>query len=70
MSTSTHLHEETILGVKYVTFNQAQEILSCSRGTLYNLITEKTLNKYKIRSGSRLKLAEIYAYMEDQHVAK
>jgi len=51
---------------EYVTFQQAQSKLNCSRGTLYNLIKSGEISKYKIQAGSRLKVKEIQEYMERQ----
>lgn len=51
---------------EYVTFQQAQEKLSCSRGTLYNLIKSNEVSKYKIQAGSRLSARELQDYMERQ----
>lgn len=66
MNTHVENKNQNYLLDRYVTISYGMSFLSCSRGTIYNLIKRNCLTKFKLEGGSRLSLQELHNYMERQ----
>jgi len=54
----------------YLTVQQAQELLQCSKSTIYGLFKSGEIQKYKLMSGSRINARELLEFMERQKQLK
>lgn len=54
----------------YLTVQQAQRLLQCSKSTIYGLFKSGEIHKYKLMSGSRINVRELQDYMERQKQLK
>lgn len=66
METLTHSKWATSRLEEFLTIQQARERLNCCRSTIYNLIRDKKIHKFKLNAGTRLSAKEIQDYMEQQ----
>jgi excisionase family DNA binding protein len=57
----TYTDQDTLLNIE-----QTMAVLSCSRGTLYNLISDGEIKPSKIRSSTRFSRSEIERFISER----
>jgi excisionase family DNA binding protein len=57
----TYADQDTLLNIE-----QTMAVLSCSRGTLYNLISDGEIKPSKIRSSTRFRRSEIDKFISER----